>query len=656
MIAGLFLRNFKNYENLNFIPFLSSEKDRMTIFSGDNGAGKSALLESMNCLMNNVDSKDWAYTIGQKKDRVSIFPLFLINKGEWEDESQQIERISHYFWTYNFQQVSNTESTNSFIKYRNELKKWYSQEDYYLVAIGKDYNGNILLTTTFHKKITGATKKDGVSKDKINGIFKKIINRYKYIYLPVENKISDILSLQANEMQGMMDKTIADEIKLLLSSKDHSYSENGSEGKRVTKREKHSVIDIINNKLDSYIGGINDKIPEGYRFEFRGAIKRQIKAVDILDSIFIKFFSLRPLSKNAKNIKNLSSGEQRLALIDIATSLLSTNKKTNKEVILAIDEPEISLEAAHRFEQFLSLISLSEKFQRQIFITTHWYGLVLRPIEGSLNYVHKKDDSDSVQIDSFPLSNINEKRRAFPNSIEIRSYFDLMASMLTLLKKKNYNWIFCEGSEDYKYLKAYLKNSIPNLFILPFNGCGNIKKIFDFLHVPFSDPQENKEIKGKVLCLIDTDTKNLIKVDNYKAGKYNNKLSFSRLSMHDDKSCLVTIASPDATNTEIEDLLEPSLMFDCLTELSQKNATLKSYLRHYELKQDVNFVGLSGGLKFLKRKTKEGYEKEDAFLDYLTSSELKHLIVERYTSDESLVVIREKDVWIKQIQDFFLKS
>ncbi|EPK9344560.1 AAA family ATPase, partial [Pluralibacter gergoviae] len=75
MIAGLFLRNFKNYENINFIPFLTSEKDRMTIFSGDNGAGKSALLESMNCLMNNTDSKEWAFTIGQKKDRVSIFPL-----------------------------------------------------------------------------------------------------------------------------------------------------------------------------------------------------------------------------------------------------------------------------------------------------------------------------------------------------------------------------------------------------------------------------------------------------------------------------------------------------------------------------------------------------------------------------------------------------
>jgi hypothetical protein len=53
-----------------------------------------------------------------------------------------------------------------------------------------------LLTSTFHKKIADATKKDGVSRDKINSIFKKILERYKFVYLPVENKTSDILSFK----------------------------------------------------------------------------------------------------------------------------------------------------------------------------------------------------------------------------------------------------------------------------------------------------------------------------------------------------------------------------------------------------------------------------------------------------------------------------
>ncbi|HID1684126.1 TPA: AAA family ATPase [Klebsiella pneumoniae] len=654
MISGLFLRNFKNYENINFIPFWTSDNDRMTIFAGDNGAGKSAILESINCLMNNIDSKEWAYSIGQKKDRVNIFPLFLIKKDEWStDDIQQMEWISHYFWNYNFLDVSAADFIKNYISYRDNLKNWYSPEEYYLLAIGKNFDGNVLLTSTFHKKIADATKKDGVSRDKINSIFKKILERYKFVYLPVENKTSDILSLQANEMQGMMDREISDEIRNLLSNKEHLLPTNHplNDGKKNAK--KHSVIDIINNKLDLYIDDINEKIPDGYKFEYKGAIKRPIKPTDILDSIFLKYFSYRPLSKNSKNIKNLSSGEQRIALIDIATALLSTESPKNKEVILAIDEPEVSLESAYRFEQFSSLINLSEKYNRQIFITTHWYGLVLRPMHASLHYIHK--DNGNVKIDAFPLVNIQESRRAFPNSIEIRSYFDLMASMLSLLKKNEYNWIFCEGSEDYLYLKSFLKDTIPNLFILPFNGCGNIKKIFDFLHVPFSDNEENKQIKGKVMCLIDTDTKNIIKVDGYGSNNYNRKLGFYRLSIRDDKSDIVSIASPDATNTEIEDLLDPELMFTSLINLSKSDSTLRSFMSLYNLNKSVKFTNISNGMSFLERKTKSSHEKIKDFCDYLSTSKLKKLIAEEYNRDPSKVIVRPEDQWVIRIKKFFSK-
>ncbi|MDI3442881.1 AAA family ATPase [Serratia marcescens] len=647
MIAGVFIRNFKSYENNNFIPFLTSSSDRMTIFAGDNGAGKSAILESMNCLMNNLDSKEWAVTIGQKKDRVSIFPVFLIKRDEWDPDGSnipQLSRISYYFWEYDFSDSSNNDTTKKFLAYRSQLKTWYNPEEYYLISIGKDYDGNILLTTTFHNKIANSTKKDGVSKDKINTIFKKIIERYKYIYLPVENKISDALSLQANELQGMMDKSVADEIRTLLSKKDQIHIQQGS--------KKVSVIDLINNKLDSYIEELNKKIPNGYKFEYRGAIKRQIKPSDILDAIFAKYFSLRPLSKNSKHIRNLSSGEQRIALIDIATTLLSTSEKTNKEVILAIDEPEVSLESAHRFEQFSTLIDLSENFKRQIFLTTHWYGLILRPMKAGLHYIVKDDDSTKIQ--AFPLINIQESRRSFPNSIEIRSYFDLMASMLTLLKKREYNWIFCEGSEDYLYLNAYLKNSIPNLFILPFNGCGNIKKIFDFLHVPFSDKQENKEIKGKVLCLIDNDTKNIIRYEGYNASLYKNKLGFFRLLIDNDSSDIITVANTNAINTEMEDLLEPSLFYQSIVKIADEDSDLADYLSNYELDESKKFTNLSASLSFLRPKNVKGYESCHAFYQYLTTNSMKSKISENYTKDISKIHIRDEDVWLKKIVNFFV--
>ncbi|HHU0777945.1 AAA family ATPase [Enterobacter roggenkampii] len=654
MIVGLFLRNFKIYKNMNFIPFVTSEKDRMSIFAGDNGAGKSTILESIHCLMNNIDSKEWAYTVGQKKDSAHIFPLFLIKKSNWDDDDPQMARISHYFWEHHFNEMPANEVTKSFIKYRNKLKEWYHPSDYYLIAIGKDYEGNILLTTTFHNKISSATKKDGVSKDKIISIFKRILERYRYIYLPVENKISDVLSLQAQEMQGMMDKTVSDEIRQLLSSKDHSLPSKENPilkpGRPRKKPLKYSVIDLINQKLESYIESLNKKIPEGYKFEYKGAIKRPIKPTDILDSIFVKYFSLRPLSKNYKSINNLSSGEQRLALIDIATTLLSTKEEKEKEVILAIDEPEVSLESAHRFEQFCSLIELSEKYGRQIFVTTHWYGLVLRPIEGSLHFVCK---SENLKIESFPLNNLQESRRAFPNSIEIRSYFDLMASMLTLLKKKSYNWIFCEGTEDYLYLKRYLENRVNNLYILPFNGCGNIKKIFDFLQVPFSDSQENKEIKGKVMCLIDTDDKNVIRIDGYKKSNYKNKLGFFRLSLNNDESGLISIASTMGINTEIEDLLDPAIFWDVLHKIKEQDEILHEFLSFYKLNEEMDFVNLSGGVAFLKPTSIEGYEKKEEFYEYLTSQRMKSLISNMYVKDLNNLRVRKCDKWLTDIIDFF---
>ncbi|QNK34789.1 AAA family ATPase [Serratia sp. JUb9] len=657
MICGLFLRNFKNYENINFIPFLTSGSDRMTIFAGDNGAGKSAILESIDCLMNNVDSREWAYSIGQKKDRVNIFPLFIIKKSEWlGDDIQQMERISHYFWNFNFLEVSNTEFTKKYITYRDSLRDWYSPDDYFLISIGKNFDGAVLLTSTFHKKITDATKKDGVSKDKITSIFKRILDRYKFVYIPVENKTSDILSLQAYEMQGMMDREISDEIRMLLSNKEHNLSEDHPLNKGKGKTKKHSVIDIINSKLDLYIDEINKKIPEGYKFEYKGAIKRPIKPTDILDSIFLRYFTFRPLSKDSKNIKNLSSGEQRIALIDVATALLSTESPKNKEVILAIDEPEVSLEPAHRFEQFCSLINLSERYGRQIFITTHWYGLVLRPMHASLHYISRGEANNNVVIDAFPLQNIQEGRRAFPNSIEIKSYFDLMASMLSLLKKNEYNWIFCEGSEDCLYLNSYLKDSIPNLFILPFNGCGNIKKIFEFLHVPFSDEQENKLIKGKVLCLIDTDTKNLIRMEGYNHGRYNRKLGFFRLSIRNDESNLISIASTDATNTEIEDLLDPELFYSSLEKISKDDSILQGFMRLYEFKKGVKFTNISNGMEFLSKKTKDSYERMKEFHEYITTDRMKKIIADEYNRDPGKVVIRSEDLWVNKIKCFFVNS
>lgn len=642
MIAGIFVRNIKCYSNLNFIPFIQSTLENISVLIGGNGAGKSTLLDSLHCIMNRVEPKLWDTTIGQKKDRSHICPVFLIEKSKIRNDPK-LEAISNCFWNHDFFKLNQTDSTKSFVSWRDNLKDNIDHEKYYLIAIGKDYNGGTILTSTFHKKICDQTKRNSVSKQFIIETFNNITSLYSYIYIPVESRINDVLSLQANEMQNLMDKSIIDEIRNIFERKDH---------KQEGSPKKFSIVDLINKNLDGYITEINEKISDGYSFNPRGAYKQNIKPNDIVKVVLEEYFSIRPLTKDGKSINSLSSGQQRLALIDVASTLLSSESDKSKEIILAIDEPESSLEATQRFRQFDRLINISEKFDHQIMLTTHWYGLLLRPSKGRLLYI---DDSESFPvIRSYGMNALFNNRRRFPNSLEMKSYFDLMSSMLSILKNGEENWIICEGLEDAIYLDTYLEGKINNLHILPFNGSGNVKKLFDFLSVPFSDKDECEHIQGKVLCLIDTDSKSTITIPGYHNNNYNKKLGLSRLMLDREKqeAHIISVANTNSTNTEIEDLLDSTVLWNVLKSISKIDDNLERLLSYYELNKDYKYSDLTLELGMLNPTSIEGYQSKKELKELLSSEQMKSWIAHEYS-----IAYSEKDQpepqWIKQIIDFF---
>ncbi|MEK8079870.1 AAA family ATPase [Pseudomonas sp. XK-1] len=621
MLAGLFLQNYKSYSNINFIPFIEDPENKLNVFIGPNGVGKSAVLESLNCLMNGISPKEWETTAGKKKDRTSICPVFLIPKQQLPNNAK-IEALSECYWNFDFSKSGNNDYTNKFLNFREKLAKTQTRESHYLIAIGKDYEGNILLTTTFHKIILDQTRRHGTSKQFVNDLFKEIVDLYSYVYIPVENKVSDILNLQAKEMQSLMDKSVIDEIRVLLDKKDYLFNEE-------TKYK--SLLDIINTELDTYIQGINSKLRDGYEFLARGTYKKTIKSNDIIETIFKEFFHIRPLTKDGKHIKSLSSGQQRLALIDVATTLLSTENKKNKNVILAIDEPENSLEPANCFEQFTRLIRISTDFKRQLLITTHWYGLLLKPTKGLLSFIEDTPNK-APEHKVFPLSNLYDQRRSFPDSIEMKSYFDLMSSMLSLLKKTDYTWIICEGTEDAKYIQSHIKKSNDKIIILPFNGSGNVKKLYEFLKVPFSDDKENSNINGKIICLVDTDEKSVMTIKDYSTSHTKKKLLFFRLSLDrdTDNSSLISVANPNGVNTVIEDVIDAEILWQALNNISDNDAKLKHFLEHYDQNTKKTHPDISRKLSFLNKKNKESYELLDDFKDYLFTTEMKSIICDEY--------------------------
>jgi len=53
MISGLLLRHYKNYANVRFVPVVNDEEHKFTVYIGNNGVGKSAVLEALDAVLNN---------------------------------------------------------------------------------------------------------------------------------------------------------------------------------------------------------------------------------------------------------------------------------------------------------------------------------------------------------------------------------------------------------------------------------------------------------------------------------------------------------------------------------------------------------------------------------------------------------------------------
>lgn len=115
MISGILLRHYKNYGNLKFIPICDSTEYMYSVYVGNNGVGKSAILEALDVVLND---RYWNVTIGMKKNEAYICPLFLIEKKKVSHPNRHMfECVSDYFWNAD-------EKANANIKGNLELKNY----------------------------------------------------------------------------------------------------------------------------------------------------------------------------------------------------------------------------------------------------------------------------------------------------------------------------------------------------------------------------------------------------------------------------------------------------------------------------------------------------------------------------------------------------
>lgn len=626
MIAGVLLRNYKNYKNINFIPICDHVKYKFTAYIGNNGAGKSAILESLNAFLNGCE---WNIAYDSKGSEAYICPMFLIEKGKISEKpiKDLSEVVSKYFWNADNSINANLYTTpelKKWLSFKESLKKTYNN-DYYLILIGSKHAAlKDAYFATFDDDIRKFTGKElGID---LNEIDKKMIELmqyikelYSYIYIPVESSPQELLQLQDRTMQKLLNKDLLDEIEGILNKGDRNSS----------------IVSQINSKLNSFMDDVNKVIHEVepyYDFKNTQGCKKNISAKDIRDKILEAYFPLRTLKVNKLPVSQLSSGEQRKALIDVAYSILVSNKekKVDKEILLGIDEPESSMHISNCFKYFQMLEKLASDYEKQIILTTHWYGFLPVAQNGNLNYI-KYNENEKRELCSFSLFNIMEEQRKFPDSIELKSMFDLATSIITYMRTdKETSWIMCEGSDDKLYLECIL-NGIDKINILPMGGCGNVIKLYRIIYSSFTEKNEKKD--GNILFIIDTDKKQAPAAEIIRFSGNNANINLRRLQIEQQ---IPKLHDPESKGsyeqTEIEDCLLPKLYFDALCNVINKNGNdlIKELIKNFEVKNDAKNSMLRNDETCLRAKSVEAIEKKSLIIEFAENDENKKLIAKEY--------------------------
>ena len=653
MIVGVLLRHYKNYSGLNFVPVTSNLDDKLSIYAGINGVGKTAILESLNYFFNDVP---WILTKNTKRNEAFVAPLFLLPKSSFKKNTnvyKEMEKQSNSLWNYDITKVKqSTPEINKIIELRDSLKSSNKNDEFFLLLpfkypFGREEARELKSIQTLYGE-RGEQEDD--SKLDYSEIVKTLQDLYCYIYLPVERDVKTTTSLHNAEMQRLMGKNILTEIENILST-NVKVDDAGNE--RDVK-----LVDAINFRLESFISSINDsvgKIDSGYNYKVGRGTKKELQSKDIRDKIVEAYFNVRVLKKHSKSVNELSSGEQRIALIDIVYAFLTNADRPEKKVIFAIDEPEVSMHTSTSFEQFRRIADLANIYNYQTLITSHWYGFLPLSQRGNIHCL-ECTAKGVPEFSTFSLLHSIEQRKKFPDDIQLKSYFDLVSSIISVTRGQKINWLICEGPDDKLYLGRMLKDKkIPNLVILPVGGAGNVIKIFNYLGLPLNDKTEAKKLKGKIFCLIDTDASR-VPFDSV-SDIADSILRIRRLQQKDDTINFVKLeAGGEYTPTELEDCLDSKIYYEAVKEFidaldDDDYEEIKTIFSFFDYDNQVKHANVSNNLSFLKLNDLQGSKKENIIYDLIMDNhQNKYEIATKY-----IEIYEDKDApqWIGEIAEFY---
>lgn len=663
MIIGVFLKHIKAYKGISFIPVGS--KYGFVSYVGENGVGKSSILEALNSFFNdkpypiNKDGKrDGLTTIGNEP---FISPIFLIRKSKVPRQKKEFEKISKYFWEVQKNTLHSAVrgSMNDFFEIRTQLsnQKGISIDSHYLIVAGEsEIQSNVprLYFASFHgeesflsymlddekdngdpqdKRETTSNRKERLSKLLSSPDWKRFHSElkglYSFIYFPVEIEVESFTKIETAEMQKVFDKQLKTEIEKSLNTV--NFNNQGG----------------INKTLGNFVSEIEVILEKEYCYHTGQDRNNSVTKADLVNKILEVYFQKRVLHRrngdSLTKVNELSAGEKRQALINLVYAFLKRNSERDKMVIIGIDEPENSLHTSLCYEQFEKLKEISSS--NQILVTTHWYGFLPIISKGHSHFLTQVERK--IVFESFDLydyrsqlkKEIENSKNALPKHCTLKSTYDLVQSIFYSLKMSSpYNWIVCEGVSEKIYFEYFFKEEIKNknLRILPMGGQSKVIRLYKYLETPMGEESTN----GKVYCLIDTDH---TRCEEINAGI--KSLQIRRLSNKGEanKTHLLTLTHSDTHKTDIEQALNPTIF----------TITLKTMQSSEHLK-DITASNINGNTDFIKNF--KNLQLEDFFNE--NDGENKILFAEKYIEASTNYEEDHDDVdvipgWVKEIKKFF---
>lgn len=565
MIVGIFLRYFKTYQGINYIPI--TDKDKFCGLVGENGIGKSSILEALDCFFN---SKEWNFHTATKKSgkqstKPSIVPVFLIQKKFFKEASEEFNKallLSDFVLNAVEENValSTKSHMKRFMEHRDLIKSNINIDDYFLLPIGLDYENNISISIFNSNSLLDKLNKEGLLEGKTSlneedlNDFKPVLNAIKniieYIYIPREIDPENFTKLETKEIQVLMGETLTQ----ILSDK-------------VTSQQ----ILEINKNLNGFLKTLEDEL-ELYSYRTPTDRQQQLRKSDVYNLIIQAFFNIRKLHKKHGDswmeINSLSSGEKQKAIIDVAHGFLSKHRKSGTKLIIAVDEPESSLHMSACFDQFDSLYQISRDCM-QVMFSSHWYGFFPIIESGSATIISKREGThvfDQINLASYReqiKQMATSSRGRLPFDIRLKSMNDFVQSVMTSAMGENpYNWIICEGSSEKIYLNKYLEDliKIKRVRIVPVGGAREIKRLYNYFSTAYDDFKS--EITGKVILISDTDAE----LVRYEVTEYENLICKRIVNCSNERDTkLVNIqANPLSPATEIELALNGKVFYETL--------------------------------------------------------------------------------------------